>query len=75
MVALVDGVPRTLGLVKALEGYIAHQVEVITRRTKFRLERARRREHILEGRIKALDVIDEVIALIREDDAAAARKG
>ena len=76
MVALVDGVPRTLGLVKALEGYIAHQVEVITRRTQFRLDRARRREHILEGRIKALDVIDEVIALIRgSDDATAAKEG
>jgi DNA gyrase subunit A len=76
MVALVDGVPRTLSLLKALEGYVAHQVEVITRRSRFRLERARRREHILEGRIKALDVIDEVIALIRaSDDAAAAKEG
>jgi len=76
MVALVDGVPRTLNLAQALTGYVRHQVEVITRRSRFRLDRARRREHILEGRIKALDVIDEVIALIRgSDDAAAAKAG
>ena len=75
-VALVDGVPRTLNLTQVLAGYVAHQIDVITRRTKFRLDRARRREHILEGRIKALDVIDEVIAMIRaSDDAAAARQG
>ncbi len=75
-VALVDGVPRTLNLSQALSGYVRHQVEVITRRSRFRLERARRREHILEGRLKALDVIDEVIALIRgSDDAAAAKAG
>jgi DNA gyrase subunit A len=75
-VALVDGVPRTLDLAQVLNGYIAHQIDVIRRRSKFRLERARRREHILEGRIKALDVIDEVIALIRgSDDAAAAKEG
>ena len=75
-VALVDGVPRTLNLSQALTGYVRHQVEVITRRSRFRLERARRREHILEGRLKALDVIDEVIALIRgSDDAAAAKAG
>ena len=76
MVALVDGVPRTLNLAQALTGYVAHQVDVITRRSQFRLDKARRREHILEGRIKALDVIDEVIALIRaSDDAAAAKAG
>jgi DNA gyrase subunit A len=76
MVALVDGVPRTLNLVQALKGYITHQVDVVTRRSRFRLDKARRREHLLEGRIKALDVIDEVIALIRgSDDAAAAKAG
>ena len=74
MVALVDGVPRTLSLRDALEGYVAHQIEVITRRSQFRLDKARRREHILEGRIKALDVIDEVIALIRSSDDASAAK-
>ena len=76
MVALVDGVPRTLNLAQALQGYIAHQVEVITRRTQFRLDKGPGGEHILEGRIKALDVIDEIIALIRaSDDAAAAKAG
>ena len=74
MVALVDAVPRTLNLRTALQGYIRHQVEVITRRTEFRLEKARKREHLLEGRIKALDVIDQIIALIRASDDAAAAK-
>ena len=55
---------------------MSHQVEVITRRSQFRLDKAKRREHILEGRIKALDVIDPIIALIRaSDDVAAARVG
>ncbi|MFT3852021.1 MAG: DNA gyrase subunit A [Ilumatobacteraceae bacterium] len=76
MVALVDSVPRTLNLAQALHGYIDHQVEVITRRTEFRLQKAREREHVLEGRIKALDVIDEVIALIRaSENPEAAREG
>ena len=74
MVALVDGVPRTINLRDALVGYVAHQIEVITRRSQFRLNKARRREHILEGRIKALDVIDEIIALIRSSDDPAAAK-
>src|SRR5215207_4531217 len=73
-VALVDGVPRTLNLTQALAGYIAHQIDVITRRSKFRLQKARDREHILEGRIKALDVIDAIIALIRSSDDATAAK-
>ena len=76
MVALVDGVPRTLNLAQALEGYVRHQIDVITRRTQYRLDKAKRREHILEGRIKALNVIDAIIALIRaSDDAAAAKAG
>ncbi|WP_040492946.1 DNA gyrase subunit A [Ilumatobacter nonamiensis] len=76
MVALVDGVPRQINLRDALVAYIRHQVEVITRRTEFRLAKAERREHILEGRIKALNVIDEIIALIRaSDDVATAREG
>jgi DNA gyrase subunit A len=74
MVALVDGVPRTLNLADALHGYIRHQVEVITRRTQYRLEKARHREHILEGRIKALNVIDQIIAVIRASDDAASAK-
>jgi DNA gyrase subunit A len=76
MVALVDGVPRQVNLRDALVAYVAHQREVITRRSEFRLDKAKRREHILEGRIKALDVIDAIIALIRaSDDVAAAREG
>ena len=76
MVALVDGVPRTLNLVDALRGYLKHQIEVIRRRTEFRLERANKRAHLLEGRLKALNVIDQIIALIRaSDDATAAKAG
>ena len=76
MVTLVDGVPRQINLRDALVAYVRHQVDVITRRTEFRLAKAERREHILEGRIKALNVIDEIIALIRaSDDVASARGG
>jgi DNA gyrase subunit A len=76
MVALVDGVPRQINLRDALVAYVKHQRDVITRRSQFRLDKAKRREHILEGRIKALDVIDAIIALIRaSDDVAAAREG
>lgn len=64
-VALVDGVPRTLDLSQALTHYVAHQIEVITRRSQFRLDKARRRAHIVEGFLKALDLIDEIIAAIR----------
>ncbi len=72
-VALVDGVPRTLNLREMLVPYIKHQVEVITRRSQFRLEKAKARAHIVEGLIKALDLIDEIIAAIRasEDRPAA----
>jgi DNA gyrase subunit A len=76
MVALVDGVPRQINLRDALVAYLRHQRDVITRRSEFRLAKAERRQHILEGRIKALDVIDAIIALIRSsDDVAAARAG
>ncbi len=76
MVALVKGVPKQINLRDALVAYVEHQVEVITRRTENRLKKARHREHILEGRIKALDVIDEIIKLIRaSDDVAIARDG
>ncbi len=75
MVALVDGVPRTLNLRDALVAYVAHQVEVITRRSEYRLEEAERRLHIVEGLIKALDLIDEIITTIRgSDDRPAARE-
>ncbi|MGE3834251.1 MAG: DNA gyrase subunit A [Acidimicrobiia bacterium] len=76
MVALVDGVPRTLNLAQALEAYVAHQIEVITRRSEFRLRKARDRAHILEGLIRALDMIDAIIALIRgSEDRGGARDG
>jgi DNA gyrase subunit A len=65
MLALVDGVPRTLRLDEFVRHYVAHQIEVIVRRTRFRLRRAEERAHILRGLLKALDAIDEVIALIR----------
>ena len=74
LLALVDGVPRLLSLRDALVHYIAHQVEVITRRSQYRLENARKRAHIVEGLLRALDMIEAIIALIRGSaDAAAAR--
>ncbi|MDP4981161.1 MAG: DNA gyrase subunit A, partial [Ilumatobacteraceae bacterium] len=73
MVALVDGVPRTVNLRDALQGYTRHQIDVITRRSNYRLKKAQDRGHILEGRLKALNVIDAVIKVIRgsEDGNAA----
>jgi len=65
MLALVDGVPRTLRLDEFIKYYIEHQVEVIIRRTKFRLVEKEKRAHILQGYLKALDALDAVIALIR----------
>jgi len=65
MLALVDGVPRTLSLDGFITNWNAHQIEVIVRRTKFRLRKAEERAHILRGYLKALDALDEVIALIR----------
>lgn len=65
MLALVDGVPRTLNLAQFIRYYVEHQIEVIRRRTAFRLRKAEERAHILRGLAKALDALDEVIALIR----------
>src|SRR5262249_41312366 len=65
MLALVDNVPRTLNLAQFLRHYVAHQIEVIQRRTAFRLRKAEERAHILRGLVKALDMLDEAIALIR----------
>ena len=74
MLALVDGVPRTLNLAQAISHYVAHQVEVIRRRSEFRLRKARNRAHIVEGLLKAIDMLDAVIATIRaSDDRPAAR--
>ncbi|MER7773061.1 DNA gyrase subunit A [Kitasatospora sp. NPDC096140] len=76
MLALVDGVPRTLSLDAFIRHWVNHQVEVIVRRTRFRLRKAEERAHILRALLKALDVIDEVIALIRASASAdAARTG
>ncbi len=72
-VALVDGIPRTLTLRDMLVHYVAHQIEVVTRRSQFRLDRAQRRAHIIQGFLRALDMIDEIIAAIRASaDRAAA---
>ena len=65
MIALVDGVPRTLTLDGFVKYWIAHQIEVIVRRSRYRLRKAQERAHILLGYLKALDALDEVIALIR----------
>jgi DNA gyrase subunit A len=65
MLALVEGVPRTLRLDQMVRHYVRHQVEVIVRRTRYRLRKAEERAHILRGLVKALDALDEVIALIR----------
>jgi DNA gyrase subunit A len=65
MLALVDGVPRTLTLEQFIRYWIAHQIEVIQRRTRYRLRKAEERAHILRGYLKALDALDDVIALIR----------
>jgi DNA gyrase subunit A len=74
MVALVDGVPRTLGLVSMIRHYIDHQIVVTTRRSQFELRKAEERDHIVQGLLIALDHIDEVIAIIRAaQDASEAR--
>jgi DNA gyrase subunit A len=76
MVALVDNVPRTLGLRELIGHYVAHQKDVVTRRSQFELARAERQAHILEGYLVALDQLDAVIALIRASaDADGARHG
>ena len=74
VVALVDGVPRTLSLRDALVAYVAHQIEVVTRRSEFRLDAARSRLHIVEGLLRALDAIDEIIATIRASENTAAAR-
>jgi DNA gyrase subunit A len=76
MVALVDGVPRTLSLLELIGYYVDHQREVVTRRTQYELRRAEARAHILEGLLVALDNLDAVIRLIRASpDPDAARTG
>src|SRR5699024_401504 len=65
MLALVDDVPRTLTLDRFVANWVNHQIEVIQRRTRYRLREAQKRAHIYRGLVKALDALDEVIALIR----------
>ena len=73
MVALIDGVPRTINLRDALAAYVEHQIDVVTRRSEYRLSQALDRAHIVEGLLRALDLIDEIITLIRgsEDRSSA----
>ncbi len=72
MLALVDGVPRTLRLDQMIRYWVAHQIEVIVRRTRFLLRKAQERAHILSALLKAIDQIDAVIALIRASESASA---
>jgi len=73
--ALVDSVPRTLNLAQMLTHYLAHQVEVVTRRSQYRLRKAEARAHIVEGLLRAIDMLDAVIEAIRaSDDRPAARE-
>ncbi|MPZ95350.1 MAG: DNA gyrase subunit A [Propionibacteriales bacterium] len=76
MLALVDGVPRTLSLDLFVKHWVTHQIEVIQRRTRFRLRKAEEQAHIYRGLVKALDALDDVIALIRRSpDVEEARNG
>ncbi len=68
MLSIVDGVPRTLRLDQLIRHYVNHQLDVIVRRTTYRLRKANERAHILRGLVKALDALDEVIALIRASE-------
>ena len=75
MLALVDGVPRTLNLLRLIEEYTKHRFDVVVKRTKYELKKAEEREHILQGLLIALDNLDEVIKAIRSSkDVPAARK-
>src|ERR1700755_1018944 len=76
MLAIVDGVPRTLRIDQSVQHYVDHQIDVIVRRTRFRLRKAEERAHILRALLAALDQLDAVIALIRGSESAeAARSG
>src|SRR6201747_463458 len=75
MLSIVDGVPRTLRLDELVRLYVNHQIEVIQRRTRYRLRKAEERAHILRGYAKALDHLDEVITLIRNSESADAARG
>ena len=74
MLALINNQPKVMNLMEVLEHYLSHQVDVVTRRTKYDLDKAEARAHLLEGLLKALDVIDEVIARIRASKTVADAK-
>jgi len=74
MLAMVDGVPRTLSLDAFIRYWVEHQIDVVVRRTRFRLRKAQERAHILRALLKALDAIDEVIATIRRSDTTEAAR-
>ncbi len=74
MLSIVDGVPRTLRLDQVVRNYVRHQIEVIVRRTRYLLRKAEERAHILRGYVKALDRLDEVIALIRASSTVGERR-
>ena len=75
MLAIVDGVPRTLRLDEMVRYYVLHQIDVIVRRTRFQLRKKRERLHVLEGLLVALDHLDEVINLIRNSESADTARG
>ncbi|MBI1758119.1 MAG: DNA gyrase subunit A [Actinobacteria bacterium] len=75
MLAIVDGVPRTLRLDQFVSYYVAHQIDVVVRRTRYRLRKAEERAHILRALLKALDQLDAVIGLIRASESADAARG
>jgi DNA gyrase subunit A len=76
MLALVDGVPRTLNLAQMLGAYVDHQIDVVRRRSEHRLRQAQERAHIVEGLLRAIDQLDAIIALIRaSENRGAARDG
>src|SRR4051812_7041017 len=75
MLAIVDGVPRTLRLDEVIRHYVDHQIDVLVRRTRFQLRKARERLHVLEGLLIALDHLDEVIELIRNSASADSARG
>jgi DNA gyrase subunit A len=74
MLALVDGVPRTLRLDEMIRHYVAHQIDVVVRRARYQLRKAQERAHVLEGLLVALDHLDAVITLIREAESADAAR-
>ncbi len=75
MISLVNGRPRTLNLKEMLVAYVDHRKDIIRRRTRFLLEKAEREAHLLEGLVKALDIIDEIIALIRSSASPSEARG